>query len=177
MMARAALNNLANATVGRSAQIPHAARPSLGARCNRYRAALRLGWRDALRHKARTLLSLLLVMLPIAAMVASIGMTTTIPPTRSRALATIPADTQAVITATARPRTGQPFRQSPESGGVWQDDPSQQRLGRRACEDSAATGSAAPVLAVARTHRHHRHRVATRRTDQGWDWREKRERH
>lgn len=34
MMARAALNNLANATVGRSAQIPHAARPSLGARCN-----------------------------------------------------------------------------------------------------------------------------------------------
>ena len=100
MMARAALNNLANATVGRSAQIPHAARPSLGARCNRYRAALRLGWRDALRHKARTLLSLLLVMLPIAAMVASIGMTTTIPPTRSRALATIPADTQAVITAT-----------------------------------------------------------------------------
>lgn len=126
MMARAALNNLANATVGRSAQIPHAARPSLGARCNRYRAALRLGWRDALRHKARTLLSLLLVMLPIAAMVASIGMTTTIPPTRSRALATIPADTQAVITATARPRTGQPFRQSPESGGTWQDDPSQQ---------------------------------------------------
>ena len=125
MMARAALNNLANATVGRSAQIPHAVRPSLGARCNRYRAALRLGWRDALRHKARTLLSLLLVMLPIAAMVASIGMTTTIPPTRSRALATIPADTQAVITATARPRTGQPFRQSPESGGVWQDDPSQ----------------------------------------------------
>ncbi|MHA7686405.1 hypothetical protein ACX9MK_02095, partial [Corynebacterium evansiae] len=119
MMARAALNNLANATVGRSAQIPHAARPSLGARCNRYRAALRLGWRDALRHKARTLLSLLLVMLPIAAMVASIGMTTTIPPTRSRALATIPADTQAVITATARPRTGQPFRQSPESGGTW----------------------------------------------------------
>ena len=82
MMARAALNNLANATVGRSAQIPHAARPSLGARCNRYRAALRLGWRDALRHKARTLLSLLLVMLPIAAMVASIGMTTTIPPTK-----------------------------------------------------------------------------------------------
>lgn len=67
MMARAALNNLANATAGRSAQIPHAARPSLGARCNRYRAALRLGWRDALRHKARTLLSLLLVMLPIAA--------------------------------------------------------------------------------------------------------------
>lgn len=126
MMARAALNNLANATVGRSAQIPHAVRPSLGARCNRYRAALRLGWRDALRHKARTLLSLLLVMLPIAAMVASIGMTTTIPPTRSRALATIPADTQAVITATARPRTGQPFRQSPESGGTWQDDPSQQ---------------------------------------------------
>ena len=126
MMARAALNNLANATVGRSAQIPHAARPSLGARCNRYRAALRLGWRDALRHKARTLLSLLLVMLPIAAMVASIGMTTTIPPTRSRALATIPADTQAVITATARPRTGQPLRQSPESGGTWQDDPSQQ---------------------------------------------------
>lgn len=103
MMARAALNNLANATAGRSAQIPHAARPSLGARCNRYRAALRLGWRDALRHKARTLLSLLLVMLPIAAMVASIGMTTTIPPTRSRALATIPADTQAVITATAVP--------------------------------------------------------------------------
>lgn len=126
MMARAALNNLANATAGRSAQIPHAARPSLGARCNRYRAALRLGWRDALRHKARTLLSLLLVMLPIAAMVASIGMTTTIPPTRSRALATIPADTQAVITATAVPRTGQPFRQSPESGGRWQDDPSQQ---------------------------------------------------
>lgn len=32
MMARAALNNLANATAGRSAQIPHAARPSLGAR-------------------------------------------------------------------------------------------------------------------------------------------------
>ena len=126
MMARAALNNLANATAGRSAQIPHAARPSLGARCNRYRAALRLGWRDALRHKARTLLSLLLVMLPIAAMVASIGMTTTIPPTRSRALATIPADTQAVITATAVPHTGQPFRQSPESGGRWQDDPSQQ---------------------------------------------------
>ena len=175
MMARAALNNLANATVGRSAQIPHAARPSLGARCNRYRAALRLGWRDALRHKARTLLSLLLVMLPIAAMVASIGMTTTIPPTRSRALATIPADTQAVITATARPRTGQPFRQSPESGGVWQDDPSQQPAS--AAELAAATGSAAPVLAVARTHRHHRHRVATRRTDQGWDRREKRERH
>ncbi|MCB5662814.1 hypothetical protein LIQ79_19385, partial [Erysipelatoclostridium ramosum] len=37
-----------------------------------------------------------------------------------------PADTQAVITATAVPRTGQPFRQSPESGGLWQDDPFQQ---------------------------------------------------
>ena len=131
MMARAALNNLANATVGRSAQIPHAARPSLGARCNRYRAALRLGWRDALRHKARTLLSLLLVMLPIAAMVASIGMTTTIPPTRSRALATIPADTQAVITATARPRTGQPFRQSPESGGFCRNRIGCSRIGSR----------------------------------------------
>lgn len=35
-------------------------------------------------------------------------------------------NTQAVITATAVPHTGQPFRQSPESGGRWQDDPSQQ---------------------------------------------------
>ena len=115
MMARAALNNLANATVGRSAQIPHAARPSLGARCNRYRAALRLGWRDALRHKARTLLSLLLVMLPIAAMVASIGMTTTIPPTRSRALATIPADTQAVIRSGSHPKAAACGRTIPPS--------------------------------------------------------------
>lgn len=106
------------------AAIGTASTPTIPARIRRYRTALRLGWRDALRHRARTILSILLVMLPIAAMVATVGITSSAPPTRSRALASIPDGVQAVITATAV-NADTPFPQLPEgAAGTWMDDPS-----------------------------------------------------
>ncbi|MBT1166741.1 ABC transporter permease [Bifidobacterium simiarum] len=89
----------------------------------RWRPVLRMGWRDAVRHRARTVFSVLLIMLPVTALIAGIAMTTAVAANRERTLETIPAGTQAVITATAVTRSNQPFPQLPEgASGVWIDD-------------------------------------------------------
>ena len=90
---------------------------------NRWRPALRLAGRDAVRHRTRSIFSTLLVALPIAALVAGTALTTAAPPARDTALASIPAGAQAVVTATAVTRTGAPFQQLPEGApGPWVDD-------------------------------------------------------
>ncbi|CAL9339209.1 hypothetical protein SUDANB121_00243 [Nocardiopsis dassonvillei] len=93
---------------------------------NRRRPALRLAARDAARHRARTALASLMVALPVAALIAGTGLTQSGPPAREAALAGIPDGVQAVVTATAVPRTGQPFPQLPEGApGPWVDDTGQ----------------------------------------------------
>ncbi|WP_158214080.1 ABC transporter permease [Bifidobacterium vansinderenii] len=82
-----------------------------------------MGLRDAVRHKARTFFSVLLIMLPVAALIAGISATTAVAANRERTLSTIPDGVQAVITATAVTRSSQPFPQIPEGApGVWLDD-------------------------------------------------------
>lgn len=89
----------------------------------RWRPVLRMGLRDAVRHKARTFFSVLLIMLPVAALIAGISTTTAVAANRERTLSTIPDGVQAVITATAVTRSSQPFPQIPEGApGVWIDD-------------------------------------------------------
>lgn len=91
-------------------------------RFNRWRPMLRLARRDAARHKARTVFSIALVMLPIAALVAGVDVLTGGTISRERALASIPDGAQAVLTATAVTRTGEPFQQAPEGATTWIDD-------------------------------------------------------
>lgn len=84
---------------------------------------LRLARRDAARHRVRTLLSVLLVAVPVAALVGAAGLTQTVVPARETALASIPDGAQAVITTTALPRDEMPFPQLPEGApGPWVDD-------------------------------------------------------
>jgi len=92
----------------------------------RRRVAARLAWRDMTRHKARSIFATLLVALPIAALVAGLALLTGTPNSRQRALAAIPRNAQAVLTATAVLNTGQPFMQAPEGASLWVDSPSQQ---------------------------------------------------
>lgn len=88
-----------------------------------WRPMLRLARRDARRHLARTLLAATLIALPVAALSGFVSVSNPGLPTRDRALATIPAEAQAIITATAIPRGGPPFEQIPEGApGPWQDD-------------------------------------------------------
>lgn len=95
--------------------------------CRRWRPALRMGWRDARRHLARTVFSLLLVVVPVAALIAGLAVTTALRANRQQALDSIPPDAQGVITATAVRRGDEPFPQLPEGApGVWVDDLSQQ---------------------------------------------------
>jgi putative ABC transport system permease protein len=82
--------------------------------------------RDAARHRMRTVLATALVALPMAALVGGTVLTQSDVPAREAALASIPDGVQAVITATAVPRTGSPFPQLPEGPpGAWNDDPRQ----------------------------------------------------
>lgn len=95
--------------------------------CRRWRPALRMGWRDARRHLARTVFSLLLVVVPVAALISGLAVTTALRANRQQALDSIPPDAQGVITATAVRRGDEPFPQLPEGApGVWVDDLSQQ---------------------------------------------------
>ncbi|MFL1376500.1 FtsX-like permease family protein [Nocardiopsis protaetiae] len=96
------------------------------ARWNRWRPLLRLAARDAARHRARTALASLLVSLPVAALIAGTSLTESGPPARETALAGVPDGAQAVVTATAVHRTGEPFPQLPEGApGPWADDTEQ----------------------------------------------------
>lgn len=86
-------------------------------------AAVRMARRDATRHRMRTVLATALVALPMAALVGGTVLTQSDVPAREAALASIPDGVQAVITATAVPRTGSPFPQLPEGAlGAWNDD-------------------------------------------------------
>lgn len=87
-----------------------------------------------LHHRARTILSLLLVMLPVAALVAGLTLTAGTPPSRDRALAAIPAGAQATITATAVRGEGRPLMQAPEGLSRWMDDIDQQPASREQIE-------------------------------------------
>ncbi|MGI5952458.1 MAG: hypothetical protein ACOX61_11530, partial [Brooklawnia sp.] len=88
-----------------------------------WRPMLRLAWRDARGHLARTLLAVLLIALPVAVLTAYQSVTTPGSPSREVALASIPEGAQAVITATAIPRSGPPFAQLPEGAPrPWIDD-------------------------------------------------------
>lgn len=109
---------------------------------NRWRAALRLARRDAARHRIRTVLSTLLVALPIAALVAGIALLSAAPPARDVALAGIPDGAQAVITATAITHTNAPFAQVPEGApGPWVDDLEQVPASEDDLAASLASGS------------------------------------
>jgi len=84
---------------------------------------MRMASRDAARHRVRTVLATVLVALPMAALVGGTVLTQSDVPARDAALASIPDGVQAVITATAVPRTGAPFPQLPEGApGPWIDD-------------------------------------------------------
>ncbi|MFC6357172.1 FtsX-like permease family protein [Luethyella okanaganae] len=99
-------------------------------RWNRWQPALRLARRDAARHRARTILATLLVALPVTALVTGTALTQSAPLAREAALAGIPDGVQAVVTATAVPRTGMPFPQLPEgTPGPWMDDFEQEPAG------------------------------------------------
>ncbi|MCL2424003.1 MAG: hypothetical protein FWD11_08980, partial [Micrococcales bacterium] len=90
----------------------------------RWRPVLRLAVRDALRHRARTLLAVVLVSLPIAWLVSDTSLAASVPTDRDVALSTIPDGAQAVVTATPLRRSGMPLAQSPEGAtlGDWSDD-------------------------------------------------------
>lgn len=91
-------------------------------RTRAWRPLLRLARRDALRHRARTVLSAILIALPIAGLVGFIAVSASSTPTREQALSTIPSGADAVITATALPRDAPPFAQLPEGPpGPWMD--------------------------------------------------------
>lgn len=93
---------------------------------NPWFAVLRLAKYDAVRHRARTILAVLLVALPIAALVGGTVLTQSAVPSRELALAGIPNGVQAEVTATAVSQTGTPFAQIPEGApGPWMDDTSQ----------------------------------------------------
>lgn len=93
---------------------------------NRWRPLLRLAVRDAARHRMRTVLAALLVALPVAALITGTSLAESGPPAREAALAGIPDGAQAVVTATAVHRTGEPFPQLPEGPpGPWVDDTEQ----------------------------------------------------
>lgn len=93
---------------------------------NPWLAVLRLAKYDAARHRARTVLAVLLVALPIAALVGGTVLTQSAVPSRDLALAGIPEGVQAEVTATAVSRTSAPFAQIPEGApGPWMDDTSQ----------------------------------------------------
>lgn len=88
-----------------------------------WRPALRLARRDALRHRTRTALSAILIAVPIAALVAFIGLSASDVPSSQQALRSIPAGADAVVTSTAIPRDAPPFAQLPEGPpGPWFDD-------------------------------------------------------
>lgn len=98
---------------------------------HRWRPLLRLAVRDAARHRMRTVLSALLVALPVAALITGTALTGSGPPAREAALAGIPDGVQAVVTATAVHRTGEPFPQLPEGApGPWVDDTGQMPASR-----------------------------------------------
>lgn len=98
---------------------------------NRRRPALLLAARDAARHRGRTLLSTLLVVIPVVVVILGALTTVSAPPSRRAALATVPDGAQAVVTATAVTRTGEPFQQLPEgSPGPWVDDTEQVPAGK-----------------------------------------------
>ncbi|WP_343317344.1 ABC transporter permease [Arthrobacter sp. TMP15] len=98
----------------------------LGRWINPWLAVLRLAQYDAVRHRARTILAVLLVVLPIAALIGGTVLTQSAVPSRDLALAGIPDGVQAEVTATAVSQTGMPFAQIPEGApGPWMDDTSQ----------------------------------------------------
>ena len=90
------------------------------------RSVLRLAWRDMCRHRARTTFSTLLIALPMMALIVGATLMTGAPPMRERALRSIPEGAQAVITATAVKRDGNPFEQPPEGASIWMDEITQQ---------------------------------------------------
>lgn len=91
---------------------------------NAWRPVLRLARRDALRHRARTALSAILISLPVAALVAFIAVSSSGATSAEQALRSIPAGADAVITATAIAQEAPPFEQLPEGPpGPWMDDP------------------------------------------------------
>ncbi|WP_083506740.1 FtsX-like permease family protein [Leucobacter sp. G161] len=88
-----------------------------------WRPVLRLASRDALRHRTRTVLSGILIALPVAALVGFIAVSASSATSAEQALRSIPAGADAVITATAISRDAPPFEQLPEGPpGPWIDD-------------------------------------------------------
>lgn len=88
-----------------------------------WRPTLRLAMRDARSHWLRTSLSIALIALPITALVGWAMVEQAPAPARETALAGIPADAQAVITATTIPRGAGPFQQIPEGAPApWMGD-------------------------------------------------------
>lgn len=97
-----------------------------GRRLHRWVPALRLARRDAVRHRARTILSTLLVAVPMAAIVVAPAIGQTPLPSRDAAFTGIPIGAQGILTATAVNEDSAPFEQIPEgSPGPWLNDPSQ----------------------------------------------------
>ena len=70
--------------------------------------------------------STLLIALPMMALIVGATLMTGVPPMRERALRSIPEGAQAVITATAVKRDGNPFEQPPEGASIWMDEITQQ---------------------------------------------------
>ncbi|MBM6978122.1 MAG: FtsX-like permease family protein [Actinomyces succiniciruminis] len=94
------------------------------ARLRALRPVVRLAARDALAHKARSLLAILLVAAPLVLIVGFLGTRLSTPPTRQAALASIPDGAQALVTGTAVDPVEAPFRQVPEGApGPWMDSP------------------------------------------------------
>lgn len=88
-----------------------------------WRPTARVALRDVQAHWLRTLLACVLVALPIAALVAWAAVEQAPPPAREIALAGVPAQAQAVVTATTIPREAGRFRQIPEGApGPWMGD-------------------------------------------------------
>ncbi|MDF2992197.1 MAG: hypothetical protein K0S37_2711 [Microbacterium sp.] len=88
-----------------------------------WRPTLRLALRDTRAHALRTVLSCLLIALPIAALVAWAAVQQAPTPSRDQALASIPSHAQAVLTATTLSRDAPPFPQLPEGApGPWNGD-------------------------------------------------------
>ncbi|MDO4888819.1 MAG: hypothetical protein Q3979_09030 [Actinomycetaceae bacterium] len=86
----------------------------------------RLAWRDARAHKARTLLAIFLVALPLTVvlMPAAVPITVSIP--RDEALNSLPKGVQAVVTGTAS--TGSIIQDPEGARGMWVDDPNRAPL-------------------------------------------------
>ncbi|MBW3068051.1 FtsX-like permease family protein [Actinomyces sp. 594] len=94
------------------------------ARLRALRPVVRLAVRDALSHKARSLLAILLVAAPLVLIVGFLGTRLSTPPTQQAALASIPDGAQAVVTGTAVDPAEAPFQQVPEGApGPWMDSP------------------------------------------------------